>query len=213
MHKIQESIIRLLNGNGMPYSEIYKALEIRSNLFDYHVKRLLKHDMITKHKNRYGLSSKGQAFYPYLKIEKQPITAVVIIIQKNNKIVLVKRNKHAFYGYWALPGGKICFGETIDEALQKICQIETGLRLKDKKYIATIQEIVKEEEDNKYHFIILLYKVKAIGELKRGKLFCINRLPRKIIPSDMKMLKTTSKQLLTSMMKDNKNKIRQEFFG
>lgn len=213
MNKIQKDIIELLNKRDLTYSEIYKNLNLRSNLFNYHLKILLEKELIGKCKNKYELSSKGQSLYPYLKIKKQPIIAIVLIITKENNIVLIKRDKPAFKGYWALPGGKVNFGETIEAAIKRICSEETGLKVKNSKYITTIQEIVKENNKNKYHFILLLYKIKTSDGIKNEKLFSLDSLPSKIIPSDKRMLEINETKSFTSIIEDKNNKLKQEYFG
>jgi ADP-ribose pyrophosphatase YjhB (NUDIX family) len=213
MHAIQKDILKLLNKNAKTYSDLYKTLKIKSNLFDYHLQKLLQQNLISKLKDRYKLSSAGQALTPYLEFEKQPIIAVVLTVFKGDKVVLVRREKHAFCGYWAIPGGKLNFGETIEQAAARICEKETGLQITSGKYLATIQELVKENQNNKHHFILLLCKVKAQGNLKAGKLFSLESLPKKIVPSDAKMLQITKAKLATSIMNENNNKLEQKFFN
>jgi|GEM_PF-3255103 len=195
----------------MTYTELYKALNLRSNLFDYHLGKLLGKGLVEK-RSKYKLTSLGQSLVTYLDIEKQPIVAVVLAIFNEGKIVLIKREKHAFKDHWALPGGKIQFGETVEESVERICKKETGLQLKHAKYLSTIQELVKEKQSNKHHFILLLYKVKASGVLQKGKLFPLDKLPKKLIPSDAKMLHFTKIKLATSIISESNNKMRQEFF-
>jgi ADP-ribose pyrophosphatase YjhB (NUDIX family) len=213
MHTIQKDILKLLNKKPVTYSELYKSLEIRSNLFDYHLQTLIQQGLIQKSAKTYGLTSAGQAITPYLEFEKQPLIAVVLAVFKDNKVALVKREKHAFCGYWAIPGGKLNFGETIEHAAARICEKETGLNVVSGKYLATIQELVQEKQCNKHHFILLLCKVKAQGNLKAGKLFSLETLPKKIVPSDAKMLQITKAKLATSIMNENNDKLKQEFFN
>ena len=216
MHNIQKDILKLLNKKPLAYSELYKFLKIRSNLFDYHLKNLIKRGLVQRQVrnsiNTYNLSSAGQAISPYLDIEKQPMIAVVLAVFKDNKVVLVKREKHAFCGYWAMPGGKLNFGETIEQAAERLCIKETGLELQNAKYVATIQEFIRENKSNKHHFILLLYKVKAEGVLKAGKLFPLDRLPKKIVPSDAKMLQITKIKIAKSIIEENKGRLQQELF-
>ncbi len=212
MHTLQKEILKLLNKNAKAYSELYKSLNIKSNLFDYHLHKLLQRSLIVKSKHHYRLSSAGQALTPYLEFEKQPLIAVVLAVFKDNKVVLVRREKHAFCGYWAIPGGKVNFGETIEQAAERICEKETGLDIVSGKYLATVQELVRENKNDKHHFIMLLYKLKASGILRTGKLFSLNKLPKKIVPSDVHMLKITRAKLATSIMNENKSRLRQESF-
>jgi 8-oxo-dGTP diphosphatase len=50
------------------------------------------------------------------------------IIQKNNQILLVKKNRGPYLGLFDLPGGRIEAGETIDEALVREIREETGIQ-------------------------------------------------------------------------------------
>jgi len=181
-------------------------------LFDYHLQKLLQQNLILKSKSKYELSTVGQSISPYLDIEKHPIGAIVLAIFKDSKVVLIKREKHAFQGYWAIPGGKINFGETAEQAAERICLNETGLHPLSGKYLATVQELVRESNSIKHHFIMLLYRVKAEGTLCNGKLFNLNKLPRKIVPSDAHMLKLAKPKLATSIIRDNNNRLKQELF-
>ena len=212
MHKIQKSILRLLNERSYNYSDLYKVLDLRSNLFDYHLRTLLKQNLVLKSNKKYRLSSIGQSISPYLDIEKQPIIAVLLAIAKGGNVALVKRSKHAYHRHWAIPGGKIKFGENAEDAAKRICKKETGLEPRSVEYMATIQEIVSESGAGKHHFIFLLYKVKAEGELKNAKLFPLSKLPRKIVPSDIKMLRITKPNIFTSILIEQSGKLRQEHF-
>ena len=213
MHTIQKDILKLLNKKARTYSELYKTLNVRSNLFNYHLHKLQQQNFVIKSKNRYKLSSVGQSISPYLGMEKQPIIAVVLAVFKDGKIVLVKREKHAYHNYWAIPGGKLSFGETFEQAAARICAKETGLEPQSVKYLATVQELVRENAADKHHFILLLYKLNAQGTLKNGKLFSLANLPKKIVPSDLHMLRITKIKLATSVMNEKKEKLVQEFFN
>ena len=212
MHKIQKLILKMLNERAHTYSDLYKTLGVRSNLFDYHLRVLLKQGLITKLKNKYKLTSVGQSISPYLDIGKQPIVAVVLAILTDGNVALLKRGKHAFHGHWAIPGGKVRFGETAEKAAERICLDETGLEMKSAEYVATVQELVREDGGEKHHFILLLYRVKTSGELKRGKFFPLDKLPRGVVPSDARMLRIVKAKLFTSVINEDQGRLKQELF-
>jgi 8-oxo-dGTP diphosphatase len=54
-------------------------------------------------------------------------TAAAIIEFPDNKILLIKRGTTVFRGCWALPGGKVEAGETVEEAVIREVIEETGL--------------------------------------------------------------------------------------
>lgn len=93
----------------------------------------------------------------------KPIVAVGgVIINKENKVLLVKRSKPPNQGLWAIPGGKVEFGETIFDAVRREMKEETNLDVIPKDLLAII-EIIKEG----VHYVILdfICETKA-GELK-----------------------------------------------
>ncbi|MDL1965899.1 MAG: NUDIX hydrolase, partial [Candidatus Desulfofervidus auxilii] len=61
-------------------------------------------------------------------IYKNPIPTVDIIIEVSGGIILIKR-KNPPYG-WALPGGFVDYGESLEEAAVREAREETGLEVK-----------------------------------------------------------------------------------
>ena len=54
-------------------------------------------------------------------------TSTAIIPYPDNKILLIKRNTIPFKGYWALPGGRMDPGETVEQTIVREVKEETGL--------------------------------------------------------------------------------------
>lgn len=212
-HEVRKKILELLNISSLKYSELYKEIGVRSNLFDYHLQLLLNKELVEKQGEYYKLSIRGQSLAPYLGImpNGQPVIAVVLAIYLDNKIVLIKRDKEAFKGYWAIPGGRLRCGETIEQAIKRLTKNETGLDVVKSRYIATVQETVLESEKEKHHFILLLHKVIARGELKNAQAYELTKLPKKIVPSDVEMLKL-NKKFATSLINLNNGKLEQLAF-
>lgn len=108
-----------------------------------------------------------------------------------------------------MPGGKMEFGEQIDDAIKREILEETGLDIEVKEVLAVLNEIffdVKKKEDY-WQAIIFLFGVKiknpvkikksAEGELKW---FDLHSLPQEeVIPSDYQMIQQIVLQPETSI--------------
>lgn len=73
---------------------------------------------------------------------------VAIGVLKNEKgdILLVKRERGNFPGFWALPGGKLENGEGVYEAAIREIYEETGLSTEVTAFLGTAAEIIHEQD-------------------------------------------------------------------
>ena len=135
-------------------------------------------------------------------------TAIAIIEFPNNKILLVKRGTEVFRGYWALPGGKVEYGETVEQGVVREVKEETGLEVVIEKKIGEYHEcgIINEIEYDYYPSCFLVKpkngKLKRQkGEIEQIKLFDLKDLPEKLafkhssMINDYLQTKTTSKSI------------------
>ncbi|MCX8169372.1 MAG: NUDIX hydrolase [Candidatus Methanomethylicia archaeon] len=98
---------------------------------------------------------------------KYPIIGVGGILIENGKILLVKRATEPSKGLWAIPGGKLKWGENIEDAVKREIFEETGLEVEVLGLEDVYELIVREGENIKYHYVILDYRIKRIsGRLK-----------------------------------------------
>ncbi len=58
---------------------------------------------------------------------KSPALTVDAVLVEDRTIVLIKRQKEPFQGSWALPGGFVEYGETVEAAVRREVVEETGL--------------------------------------------------------------------------------------
>lgn len=63
-------------------------------------------------------------------IKTPKVVTDAIILTKDGKIVLVKRKHEPFRGFYAIPGGFVEYGETVEAACVREAFEETGLRVK-----------------------------------------------------------------------------------
>jgi len=91
---------------------------------------------------------------------------VDIIIRHQGGIVLIKRGHEPFAGYWALPGGFVDQGETVEQAAVREAEEETGLRVRLDKLVGIYSH---PERDPHRHTIAICYTAEVIsGELQSG---------------------------------------------
>lgn len=91
--------------------------------------------------------------------------AVDAIIIKEDKILLVKRENNPFKNHWALPGGFVNIGESVEEAVLREIEEETSLTASITKLIGLYS---KPNRDPRGHVISIVFSMKANGTPKAG---------------------------------------------
>jgi 8-oxo-dGTP diphosphatase len=96
-----------------------------------------------------------------------PQVAVGAIVVKDEKILLVKRFKAPHKDLWAIPGGSVELGETLQEAAEREIREETGLTIKAKEPVYTFDLIERENNGNiRFHYVIVdVFAAYISGEL------------------------------------------------
>jgi O-acetyl-ADP-ribose deacetylase (regulator of RNase III)/ADP-ribose pyrophosphatase YjhB (NUDIX family) len=97
------------------------------------------------------------------KLEQGPFTTVDAIIEINDGIVIIKRSNPPFG--WALPGGFVDYGESLEDAVRREMKEETGLELTDLKQFHTYSEPGR---DPRFHTIATVFIARAKGTPKAG---------------------------------------------
>jgi len=92
-----------------------------------------------------------------------PIPTVDIIIEMNNGIVFIERANPP-YG-WALPGGYVDYGESLEEAACREALEETGLKV---DLLGQFHTYSDPSRDARQHNISTVFIAKAEGELQVG---------------------------------------------
>ncbi len=153
IHEIQTSILReLLFTREASFSELRKQTNVESDHFKFHIARLNDIGYITKNDNgKYLLTLAGKEYANKLDtdrnvIERQPKSAVIIVLKQDDQVLVQERLKHPYFGFWGYPGGKIRWGETILEAAARELSEETGLTA-SMTYRGVYHERVESAED------------------------------------------------------------------
>ena len=96
---------------------------------------------------------------------KSPFLTVDAVINcKDDSIVLIKRKKNPYKDSWALPGGFVEYGETVENAILREVKEETGLNI-DLMGISGVYS--DPERDPRGHVVTICFKAQKIdGELR-----------------------------------------------
>lgn len=85
-----------------------------------------------------------------------PRVAVGAVVLHENKVLLVLRGKAPAKDTWAIPGGSVNLGETLQAAAEREVLEETGLYIKAGKVIYTFDAIYRDPAGRvQYHYVIL----------------------------------------------------------
>jgi 8-oxo-dGTP diphosphatase len=130
-----------------------------------------------------------------------PILTVDGVIFADGKVLLVKRSIRPYRGYWCLPGGRVEFGETVEEAVHREVKEETGLDVETERMTGIYSD---PKRDPRGHSISIAYLLKALGgELKHdeGEASDIRffRAPPKKMGFDHRKILTDAKRLKRSL--------------
>jgi len=97
---------------------------------------------------------------------KRPLVAVDgVVVRRGGSIVLVKRRRPPYEGYWALPGGLVEYGETVEEAVVREVKEETGLDVEIKGLVGVYS---RPDRDPRGHVISIAFLVVEVGGELRG---------------------------------------------
>lgn len=139
IHPAQVEILRsLLFSPEESYSALCEHTRLSSDHFNFHIKKLVELDLVTKVGKNYTLTAKGKEHANRLDtddrtIEKQPKAAVLVLPTRVNKagtaeFLVQKRLKQPFFGFYVCLTGKIRWGETIEGTAHRELEEETGLK-------------------------------------------------------------------------------------
>ncbi len=95
----------------------------------------------------------GWVYYPQWKV------SAGCLIDKDNKLLLVRRATEPWLGCWYLPAGYVEIDETPDQAALRETREETGLKVK----IGKLFGIYPFEDDPRGKGILILYRAEVVG--------------------------------------------------
>jgi len=128
-------------------------------------------------------------------INAMPVVLGAVINQK--RLLLIKRNFLPFIGFWGMPGGKVHFGEHLDEAIIRELFEECYIKTKWLKLCGVVTEILHLNKNTRLYYLLHICQLKPLSfEIKpsvegNGQWFSLEKmseLKKIMIPSDFVML-------------------------
>jgi 8-oxo-dGTP diphosphatase len=86
-----------------------------------------------------------------------PSIGVGGVLIHDGRVLLIRRGKEPLLGRWVVPGGTVEVGETLETALVREMEEETGIRVKPSDLLTVFDRIQREGNRVLYHYVIVDY--------------------------------------------------------
>ncbi len=171
----------------LKFHEIEEQLHARSNLLAYHLKNLVKKEVLKKEGDYYSLTDSAEYLIPYLSDKQAAFPVTLVHIGDKKRAFLYKRGKRPYKDKLSLPGGRLLVGESLKEAAKRIMKTKFNIEISNEKMKLVALENVKKNSKVKYTFILFVVSASSRFPIV---LTDIEKNKRKIIPSDYKIIKS-----------------------
>lgn len=125
-------------------------------------------------------------------VSVMPVASVEAIIRdREDRILVLKRNNAPAKGEWWFPGGRVHKGETLSEALIREVKEETGLNIEVANLVGVYTRLFPERHDISIVFLCSLNdgNIRLNHEHSNAKFLSIKRALKELHPELQKVVK------------------------
>jgi ADP-ribose pyrophosphatase YjhB (NUDIX family) len=115
-------------------------------------------------------------------------SCVDLIILNGDAVLLTRRTRNPYKGYWHLPGSMVHKDETLHNAINRSAKEELGLDVKIKKFIGVYESLNKFRHDVSHGFLVVPLKGKIKTDFQSDNYGFFTNLPSKTLPHHKKMI-------------------------
>lgn len=94
----------------------------------------------------------------------RPVVGVGAVVLDGDRVLLIKRGHEPLKGQWSLPGGRVESGETLEQAIAREVQEETGLDVEVGPIVDVLDRISHDAEGRvEHHFVLVDFACRPSG--------------------------------------------------
>ena len=99
----------------------------------------------------------------------RPVVGVGAVVLDRDRVLLIKRGHAPLKGQWSLPGGRVEVGETLEQAIAREVEEETGLTIDVGPMVEVLDRISRDDEGRvEHHFVLVDFIGRPRGGVLRG---------------------------------------------
>ncbi len=93
---------------------------------------------------------------------ERPTPGVGVVIVEDGRILLVRRGRGVYEGRWAVPGGKVAYGERMRDAARREVEEETGLEVEVGE-VVWVGETIGPGKPPAWHYVLVDFAGRVTG--------------------------------------------------
>ncbi|MEO9309274.1 MAG: NUDIX hydrolase [Nitrososphaera sp.] len=115
-------------------------------------------------------------------------SCVDLIIFHGNSVLLTRRTRSPYKGYWHLPGSMIHKGESMLDAIHRSAKEELNLEVKIKKFVGVYESLDRYRHDISHGYVVDIKSGSLKTDYQSSEYGFFSRLPSKTIPHHKLMI-------------------------